>query len=567
MNSLSLKIATQEFPLEDLKVIKCILRRKNLSADDLVLEKNDAPAIDSLQYETPIELWQDGTCRFAGQIEKIRHKGSYTSSTKEIIAQNAFAEFEKIIFQQKSFVYCNNILSVRDRSKVVLGQAFDGTKLSVSEQAKQIINYAISKSVRCEIGTIDIDCEMLFDECIDITCADALKRILKWSPACCLFFDYSTTIPTINILKRTSLEDSSIDVECGLVKSFNANKRDDLAVSSVAIKYERENVYDGEAFLEFEEDIYPQNADVGGRRSAVMYVELAGAKSVCQKHSIKTETIQTDSKQWWKNHVSFLNEVDDFDIVEVSRLSKLSNELVEGTIIEDMNCNFERDTISGTFFYTAQDGSELTKKIALKLVATSASTGTFYIWKQKQTAERAPIGLARAIYEASCVLQYDGEINIFDRKTEDFFAKNISIYKGSEQISSLMPAYWSEENLLRNNLKIKFGPPKHLYTDDIAEIFRINRSRKISSQSVDTSSGKITASTVVIGGQNASTLEAESNNEYSRMIINTTNSEKSIDLNPSELNSAQTAKLTDAYVCYNGELARAFILSTAPTLV
>ena len=130
-----------------------------------------------------------------------------------------------------------------------------------------------------------------------------------------------------------------------------------------------------------------------------------------------------------------------------------------------------------------------------------------------------------------------------------------------------MPAYWSEENLLRNNLKIKFGPPKHLYTDDIAEIFRINRSRKISSQSVDTSSGKITASTVVIGGQNASTLEAESNNEYSRMIINTTNSEKSIDLNPSELNSGQTAKLTDAYVCYNGELARAFILSTAPTLV
>ncbi len=568
MNSTIVKIGENVYPFENLFATKCTLRRKNQSPDELSITIAGDFNTDVWRYGETIELWQDARRRFVGKIEKATIKESFKARNLEILAKNPLADFEKIIFQQKSLVWCNGNLIEKFRSKVLLGQNFEGEKINASEQARQIINYAISKGARCKIGEIDIDNETLFDERTDLTCAEALRLVLKWSPACCLYFDYSQKgEPIINILKRTSLEEKNIDVTNQTVKNFSANRRDDLAVSSVTIKYERENISGENAFLELEEDIYPPDSESGAIGSVVMYVELGGTKAICQKHTIKTETINVNSKQWWKEHVNFLNELDDFDILEVSRNGALSKELVEGTIVAEMNKNFERDTITGTFFCVDKNGSEVTKKFTLKMVTTNASSGVYQIWRKKEFAEPTPQGLAKAIFDAASALQFDGEAILLQTKIEDVFAKNVSIKKSQAYISAAMPAYWAEEDLFKNSVKIKFGPPKHLYADDIAEIFRINRSRKIATFSTNSSSGKISASTIVIGGENATTQESIGEEKYARMILNNQQLANFIDLNCADLEDGQTAKFMETYVCFNGELAKASIISTNPSII
>ncbi len=568
MSSPIVKVGSIEFPIENLNATKCSLRRKNQSSDELAITISGDIQFSNWQYGETVELWQNGVRRFFGKIEKSSRRESFKNKCLDVVVKSPFADFEKIIFQQRSLVWNNGTLVQKYRSKVVLGLDFNGEKLSAEQQARNIIEYAISQGAQCRLGEIDIESEMLFDECTDITCAEALKRVLKWSPACCLFFDYSQDgLPTVNILKRTSLESATINADNGTVKNFSANRRDDLAISSVTIKYERENISGENSYLELEEDVYPPNTENGAIGAVVMYVELGGAKSVCQRHTIATETVNINSKDWWRQHVSFLNEVANFNILETSRNGRLSKELVEGTIVDEMNCDFESDTICGTFFCVDKNGSELTKKIALKMVTTNASSGTFQIWTRKEIAETAPQGLARAVYEAASALQFDGEAELFDTKIENVFAKNVSIQEGENQISSSMPSYWCEENLLKNSVKIKFGPPKHLYADDIAEIFRINRSRKISNLSINSSSGKISASTIVIGGKNATTTEADSDETYARMVIHNQNLSNAIDLNCADLNTGQIANFKEAYVCINGELAKAHIISTSPIFV
>ncbi|MFR6032551.1 MAG: hypothetical protein ACLUKN_04850 [Bacilli bacterium] len=36
----------------------------------------------------------------------------------------------------------------------------------------------------------------------------------------------------------------------------------------------------------------------------------------------------------------------------------------------------------------------------------------------------------------------------------------------------------TSEDIMKSTLRIKCGPPKHLYPDNIAELFRINQQRK-----------------------------------------------------------------------------------------
>ena len=243
---------------------------------------------------------------------------------------------------------------------------------------------------------------MLFDECVDLTCAEALYKILKWAPDCFVWFDYSgNDAPLLNIASRSNLTEKQVDTNAGNIADYSVNRRDDLSIKSVAIKYERENTRDDYSYLELIEDVYPPNAETGGKKSIVMNVELSGTKTNCQKYSIKTKSIQENSKQWWKDHLQFLNELNDFEILATSRTSKLSNELIEGTIVDELNLKHEKDNVKATISYTDEFGSKLTQNITIKLIATSASTATFTRWRTQEYAEPAPSGLAKAIFNAT----------------------------------------------------------------------------------------------------------------------------------------------------------------------
>ncbi len=558
-----LKVNNTKHKIKDIKATKCKLERKNLSSDQLTIDVAKSSIISNCKYGNSIELWRDNLRVFKGKIAKLNNRKSSKSSIISITALGPFDELSQIVFQQPLYHNNQGTITERYRSKVILGANYNGTKKSISATIEEILNYAILRGADLQIGKIDIENDMLFDECIDITCAEALCKVLRWAPGCALFFDYSADgAPAINVQKRSSLENISINTNSESVIQFSANRRDDLIINGVEIKYERENQIDDEIYLDYLEDIYPKQTDFDGHKKIVMNVELAGYKSSCQTHIIKTEPIRLDLKQWWKNHVSFLEELDDFQILNTSRQGDYPNELTEGTITQKFNYPAQYDIIKGEFLYTDKNGSEIKKSISIKMATTTAMSGTYNLRTHKEIAEQPPVNLAKTIYNATSMLQFEGDIDILHSTADKFFGKNISIFNDSENIVQQMPAYYVQEDIFSKSLKIKFGPPKHLYPDNISELFRINRNRTITTLSVSSQTSTIEASTTIIGGTSASTSKQDSTTEYSRLVI--ASDSKQIDINSNDIEHNDTAKFTEVYVCYNGQLATAKILTTTP---
>lgn len=568
MNSFVIKCGGAEFSAGELAAVSCKLERRNLACDELVLNVESGSPAAAWAHGAVAELWQDGGRRFRGRVARVRKSRTYGDDRVEISIRNAFEDLSQIIFQKTAKAYCNGVLADRFTSRVVLGRDSANAKMTVAQQAREIVLFAAQRGADIDAGEMDVDNEMLFDECRDVSCAEALCRILKWSPMCCAYFDYSGSgAPKLNISKRVSLAEKDVDTSASKVKSFSAARRDDLRVNCVVINYEREDYVGNNAFLQIQEDVYPAQKPADARGTIVMGVELSGSKIAIQRSEIKTQTIQMSSKQWWKNHVELLADLDDFDIVETSRGGKLSKELVEGTITDDMPYNGEYDTVKGVFEYSTEDGSKVSKTISIKMATTNASTGIYTKHVMTETAETAPVGLAKAVYDASNALLYDGHITVYGAKSEEFFAKSLTVISDGKEKVIGAPVCWAEEDFVADTLKLKFGTSKHLYPDDIAELFRINRSRKVSTISIDSKTGAISASTVVLGGKAADNSVEESTTNYARFVVRDPALQSSIDMNPSQLPELTSMQIRSFYVCKNGFLARAYFIASAPSYV
>ena len=295
-----------------------------------------------------------------------------------------------------------------------------------------------------------------------------------------------------------------------------------------------------------------------------MNVELAGAKSSLESTTIKTQTIRPESKQWWKDHVAFLADVDDFEILEHSRDGSLSYELVEGCISPAVNCRNEKDTVKAQISYLDESGSSAVKLFAVKMLTTSAQSGTYTRRTLSQTTEPVPAGLAKAVYQAASPILYDGFVRIIGGRSEDFFGKCLALTVNGTPITTPTPVYATEENLGENTLEVKFGPSKHLYPDNIVELFRINRCRKTSTLALDSNSGKISASTSVSISAVPETQASETSAQYSRMVIKNQENTKVVDINAEALAEGETLALRECYICESGYLAKAKFFMTEP---
>ena len=87
------------------------------------------------------------------------------------------------------------------------------------------------------------------------------------------------------------------------------------------------------------------------------------------------------------------------------------------------------------------------------MVTTSASTGTYNWHSLKEYAEQPLTNLAKTIYQATSMLQFEGNIEILNTNADLYFGKNISINSKTKNIVDKMPAYFVEENLFTKTIK------------------------------------------------------------------------------------------------------------------
>ncbi len=570
--NVTFKINSVEKTAAELGIVSAKISRKCSANDELSLVFSSDCDTSSLLIGDTIEVFSGDIRKFYGHIERLPISLAGKAKVSTLTARNAWAEMDEIVYQQPWTRLKNGVETTVYRSKVLLGpnEEEEGEEhITVGDQLRDIVNYAISCGAKFILGEIDIDSKMLSDEAQDLSCSQAILRVLKWSPNAVAFFDYSKSgLPVLNILKRTSINRESIELSSESILNISITSRPDLVLDGVAVKYERENLINGFTHLEVFEENYPENIDSNAPKVLVMSVDLDGRRSTCRSYKIVCKTIQLNSRQWWKDHVPSL-ENQTFEILESSISdSTYKRELVEGSIVAAMNFKTRRVTATALMRFTTEDGAQFIKSISTKLLSTNGFTGTYQVWKTSQYPEQVPQGLAQAIYESSNEMLYEGSAKIFGLIANDFIGKRLNINSSEhpewEAINSTVVS--TEEDLAKGITILKFGPPKHLYPDQITELFRINRTRKVTGAPPKRKSSKLSSKK-----ENDHTTEppvensSEGEINYERLIIKDKEGNSGvIDLNSDDVETDDIAKMRKIYLCHNGYLATAKVLMTEP---
>ena len=561
-----LKFADKKKSAEEWGIVSLKVERLNGAADSAKITFADEETAASIPTDCNLEIFDADLRKFCGQVVETPKALSGGSRRAQIVAKNAWAHLEGIVYQQlweSSETESGEVFfQPVQRSKVVLGQNSSGEKIDAAAQAQNILQYAISCGAPLSIGTIDANSQMLLDQRSDISCAEALKRTLRWLPNSQIYFDYSADgLPKINIVQRKNLPQAVLLENGTDTLSLSVKSRPDLRLNGVVIKYERENSSGENVWRTIEEESYPEDLGTPTKNTLVMTVELAGSRERVKVYELVCETIQPESKQWWRSHIPSLPE--DFEILETSRSHpELTRELVKGQLASHINARSQSDVITARISLADESGKSAQQTLNLTLRATNAVSGSYPEFTPTLLREPKPEGMAKSIYEAACDLQYQGDATVLGLCAEKFAGKKVALTL-ADGASLSAPAVAIVEDFAKETTNVKFGPPTHLYADDIVELFRINRDRLIPETF---STSNIEKEEVPL---DVPILDTTQNlPDYERLIISDHDetAPRTIDINAEDLDEGSGAKMRRVAVVKNGQLAYAKILMTDPEI-
>jgi hypothetical protein len=91
-------------------------------------------------------------------------------------------------------------------------------KITTGQQIIEALNWALKPFITAaatppfQIGNITPAVDVPIDEVRDITCAEVIHKMLRWSPDAVTWFDYTTAPPTFNCVRRADMTSMNLDV-------------------------------------------------------------------------------------------------------------------------------------------------------------------------------------------------------------------------------------------------------------------------------------------------------------------------------------------------------------------
>jgi hypothetical protein len=397
------------------------------------------------------------------------------------------------------------------KSRVILGQKQDGTRQNSGEVITDVINYAIAAGAPIALGTIEPDLDVPYDEQNDITCAEAIRRMLRWSPDAVTWFDYSTEpYPTFHCARRAELQSLSIGISDEVISNLSIIPRPDIQVPAVVLKFEQTNTVNGVDYESVTIQKYPESATGREFGALTATLQLAGTEATILSQKIKVEKINDIGSTlgqdlFWQKHDETFRSTGNI----VSAIAGLStnvsatpyaNELKEGQIQDWMTgVHVQEVTYTAVATVTILDDSGKTIKIekkalSCKIITTDATTKTYQKVASLIAGETVPVGLAESIYNSLNPLQYEGKITLTEEECGFLIVgadPSIGDFRASLgftlNLTGGLPAWATMEALIQQIdedvdsgiTTISFGPPEQLSIQDLMEFLRANRGRAV----------------------------------------------------------------------------------------
>lgn len=459
-------------------------------------------------YGSTVEIKMGQKRVFCGVVTSIPREGTGEAERVGYEARGGWYWLGKCFYTQQWGVGESG--GQQSKTRVVLGGESPNT------QIRDILTCAIGAGAPIAIGAIAVaSVKPPADEQVDLTCANAIDRLLAWFPDTAVWFDYSGSgAPRINLKRRASLSALTLPV-AQAAESVTATPRHDLVVPGVQIVYEITSSKNDKTFRDVRLD---SAGDAGALGAARFTIALDGAHQNNVWQRIEADRVwekDLTDPDWW---VKRLPEIKgwtgpdgtgkpviqtDFEFPKAGG-STLNRELVSGSIAPWMPFVSTSAAIVCTASYAL--GGEAFQDVTLRanLTLTNANAGVYSFCQSKQEGEAVPMGLATQIHDSVKHLYYQGQIKYAGEDPPRVLSpgNRLNLSGGLDAWGHMDSAIQTVELAAdTGSTTISFGPPEHLGPQDLVQLAQANRKRRATTAQTTRNQPEISATEPVLGGQ------------------------------------------------------------------
>lgn len=536
----------------------------NQGTDTLTFQT--ASAAQSFVAEATVEIFKDDVRWFCGRITQTP---CFYGATQELATCRVSGPtwyLEHLVFQQpwEYFKDGTEKTETVSRSVCLLGQDKDGKPIHAQQCLKDILTYAQNHGAPIACGDIiGFDFAFPCETVRDCSCAEALMKILRWTPDAVVWFDYTTSQPTLRIARADRL--GTTDLSLSKCSQFSMVPRNDLQINAVVLKYEHSHSQSGETWKTVTTDAYPNKEAGEGFNALVLTIELEGTHSHVQEQYVETKPIETASIAWWKEHFPCLNQTADkgIQISNVRCSTKLKNELSKGAIAPWMGCRAEYATITADVSYKTADSAIENRTFSLKFCATDAVSRTYRKAVFLSEGTEPPKHLAKIIYDATHCLRYEGRLQLeCEELSNSFMGQTLNFTNGHPEWRNLrLPVQEERLFLDSGTVQLKFGAPKQLGPNDLCQLMHTHRMRTITEDTNARFAAKRSGSTKTYFPHMTPLVNSMIDRGQCKQLT-IRDKDKKVVLNAAALPDKTEIKLKEFAVVENGELKTVWIPSS-----
>ena len=436
-----------------------------------------------------------GVCVFRGDVATIsesQRRGD--DSTQTVMCVGPWSKMSRLVYRQNWFTGDGYSRS----SRLVLNQNQNGSPQNLNSELYEIASHGATPcGYTVAQADVSVSTQRLpFDECRDITVADAIRRELRFFPKAICRFDYSGATPAL-IIKKTASPTTA-----AYVAAIPKNRREYVynahPITGVDLEIEATGTVDGVEYRQINHQT-AGNTSAGNPDCLYATLQIRGTSSSTTRQSFKsvTEDIPSDlnNASWWKERHPRLANValSSIAISEGSRSPANYPRISAATAGEleeaGLHCEVSKFTCKATITTTDEKEEEIF--LTMNFLTTNA-TGTAenpqtYTWvaeSSSESGETVPTGLAATILaeRAGSLVSERMIIRLGDALPQ--LGDAIVETEGTVYLQSF------DVDCASLTADLRFGIPDYLTPEDMAALLSGFRNKRTSSSSTVRKTGK-----------------------------------------------------------------------------
>lgn len=479
-------------------------------------------AAQLFNFGATVKLKRDGTNYFQGKCRAIPKSANGGSEAQEYLIQDAWADLEKLTYQEPWAIQQADYTGAAYSPRVVLGLDSSGTRISTSGQIAEVVAFAVSMSVAIQLGSIPTGMMLWPEEQNGMSCADILRTSLRYHMDWIPWLDHTTTPPTFNVTPSGSASARTLNVSGGSkVSGFQITQTDDRVPSGVKIIYKSCHLSGDVPYRTYRIDQAPFPTGTAPQIKAALVapaplgmlvteVELAGQQVQVQKQQVTVRAMPTTEAAavaYLKLKFPIIKDVGTFTVDQwdlsvltpsetaptldalllrktgsgLSGANGLKNELIDGAVPDWTQRRVGtvlvklKTTPGGSM---SEENKELLKSLPpwFTVTATNAVTKIYRGPSSYTPADSIPNGVAAAYLatlQAGCA--YEGSITTIESDVGEtrWHGAAINLSGGYSAWSTMSaPIHSVSWDLTRRKTTINFGPNPDFGLQEYIEFLR-----------------------------------------------------------------------------------------------